>query len=132
MRGVVLEEYEESREELSAVEAEIGELREAVEATERERETLGDRIGESREELTAAQEKRDELLGSVELPAVDADTGDGIDADRLAAAVDDRIDTVREEIEVLRESTPLGATGRNPAVYVSDPFGYTLELKQAQ
>jgi len=99
----VLEEYEESREELSAVEAEIGELREAVEATERERETLGDRIGESREELTAAQEKRDELLGSVELPAVDADTGDGIDADRLAAAVDDRIDTVREEIEELTE-----------------------------
>lgn len=35
-------------------------------------------------------------------------------------------------IEIQRESNPLGATGRNPAVYVEDPFGYTLELKAGQ
>lgn len=38
----------------------------------------------------------------------------------------------REGLDVEREGNPLGATGRNPAVYVSDPFGYTLELKAAQ
>lgn len=36
------------------------------------------------------------------------------------------------DIEIQRESNPLGATGRNPAVYVEDPFGYTLELKAAR
>lgn len=34
--------------------------------------------------------------------------------------------------EVRRESNPKGATGRNPALYVEDPFGYVLELKQAE
>lgn len=37
----------------------------------------------------------------------------------------------REGIEVERSGTPLGATGSNPAVYVRDPFGYVLELKEA-
>jgi catechol 2,3-dioxygenase-like lactoylglutathione lyase family enzyme len=37
----------------------------------------------------------------------------------------------REDLPVERESTPLGATGRNGALYVTDPFGYTLELKAA-
>lgn len=51
----------------------------------------------------------------------------------LEASVDEIRDLVeREDIEVEREGNPLGATGRNPAVYVSDPFGYTLELKAAQ
>jgi catechol 2,3-dioxygenase-like lactoylglutathione lyase family enzyme len=36
-----------------------------------------------------------------------------------------------ENILVERESNPLGATGRNPAMYITDPFGYTLELKEA-
>jgi catechol 2,3-dioxygenase-like lactoylglutathione lyase family enzyme len=38
----------------------------------------------------------------------------------------------REGVPVERESTPLGATGRNGALYVTDPFGYTLELKAAR
>lgn len=38
----------------------------------------------------------------------------------------------REDLPVERESTPLGATGRNGALYVTDPFGYTLELKAGQ
>lgn len=34
-------------------------------------------------------------------------------------------------IEVDRESdSPLGATGEAPSVYVTDPFGYQLELKE--
>lgn len=36
------------------------------------------------------------------------------------------------DIEIEREGSPLGATGRHPAVYVRDPFGYLLELKQAR
>lgn len=38
---------------------------------------------------------------------------------------------VREEgFDVLRKSEPLGTQGRAPAVYVRDPFGYKLELKE--
>jgi catechol 2,3-dioxygenase-like lactoylglutathione lyase family enzyme len=51
----------------------------------------------------------------------------------LAASIDEIKRTLDEaEHDVRRESTPLGATGRNPAVYVEDPFGYVLELKAAQ
>jgi catechol 2,3-dioxygenase-like lactoylglutathione lyase family enzyme len=35
----------------------------------------------------------------------------------------------RADLSVERESNPLGATGRARALYVTDPFGYTLELK---
>lgn len=34
-------------------------------------------------------------------------------------------------VEIDRQLEPLGATGVAPAVYVTDPFGYTLELKAA-
>lgn len=37
----------------------------------------------------------------------------------------------RNGIEIVRESTPLGADGRAPAFYVKDPFGYKLELKSS-
>ncbi|SFR51320.1 VOC family protein [Halogeometricum limi] len=33
------------------------------------------------------------------------------------------------DVEIDRELEPLGATGVAPAVYVTDPFGYRLELK---
>lgn len=54
--------------------------------------------------------------------------------DHFAIVVDESIDEVRTQLEehgidIERESTPLGATGRKPAVYVRDPFGYHLELK---
>lgn len=42
-------------------------------------------------------------------------------------AIRDRLAT--NGIAVDRERRPLGATGVAPAVYVTDPFGYTLELK---
>lgn len=47
------------------------------------------------------------------------------DIDAIKAALDEAT------IEIERESNPLGATGRNPAVYVTDPFGYKIELKAA-
>lgn len=51
----------------------------------------------------------------------------------LEATVDEIKDALDEAgYDVRRESTPLGATGRNPSVYVEDPFGYVIELKQAQ
>lgn len=54
--------------------------------------------------------------------------------DHFAIVVQDSIKEVKKRlaaagIEVQRESTPLGATGRAPAVYIQDPFGYTLEIK---
>lgn len=35
-------------------------------------------------------------------------------------------------ITIRRESTPWGATGTRPAVYVEDPFGYVIELKASK
>lgn len=55
--------------------------------------------------------------------------------DHWALVVNDSIDDVKAQladadIPIDRESTPLGATGRAPAVYVTDPFGYTIEIKE--
>lgn len=57
--------------------------------------------------------------------------------DHVAIVVETTADDVRERLEsadvdIVREGTPLGATGRNPAVYARDPFGYLLEFKQAR
>jgi catechol 2,3-dioxygenase-like lactoylglutathione lyase family enzyme len=57
--------------------------------------------------------------------------------DHFAIVLDADIDEIREtlsaaDIDVRRSSNPLGATGRNPAVYVDDPFGYVIELKSGQ
>lgn len=54
--------------------------------------------------------------------------------DHVAIVLEDSIDEVKTELRnagtaVERESTPKGATGSAPAVYVRDPFGYRLELK---
>lgn len=56
--------------------------------------------------------------------------------DHLAVTVSGDAESLKADldaagIEVDRELDPLGATGTNPAVYVTDPFGYTLELKVA-
>ena len=42
-------------------------------------------------------------------------------------AVKERLETVG--INVDQELEPLGATGVAPAVYVTDPFGYFIEIK---
>jgi catechol 2,3-dioxygenase-like lactoylglutathione lyase family enzyme len=59
---------------------------------------------------------------------------DGEGFDHFAIAVDEPIEAVRERLEeadipIERDGNPLGATGRAPAVYVRDPFGYPIELK---
>ncbi len=48
--------------------------------------------------------------------------------------VDHTIEEVRNRLEaagvpIEKELTPLGATGEAPAVYMKNPFGYTVELK---
>ena len=61
---------------------------------------------------------------------------DGTGYDHLALVVEGNIDGIEAPladagIEVERRlENPLGATGRAPAVYVRDPFGYRVELKQ--
>ena len=54
--------------------------------------------------------------------------------DHVAIVVDTPLEDVKAElaaagVDILRESTPKGATGSAPAVYVRDPFGYRIELK---
>ncbi|ELZ33643.1 glyoxalase [Halogeometricum pallidum JCM 14848] len=57
--------------------------------------------------------------------------------DHLALRVDADFADLKAElddagVDIDRELEPLGATGVAPAVYVTDPFGYTLELKAAR
>ncbi|WP_254533108.1 VOC family protein [Natrinema gelatinilyticum] len=59
---------------------------------------------------------------------------DGNGFDHFAIVVDEPIDEVEQRlsdanIEIERVGNPLGATGRAPAVYVRDPFGYLIEIK---
>ena len=61
---------------------------------------------------------------------------DGRSYDHVALVVEEEIEAVKRElaeagIEVERElDGPLGATGEADAVYVRDPFGYRVELKE--
>ncbi len=55
--------------------------------------------------------------------------------DHLAVRVNDSVEELKRQfedadIEIVKEIEPLGATGVAPAVYVRDPFGYLLELKE--
>jgi catechol 2,3-dioxygenase-like lactoylglutathione lyase family enzyme len=59
-------------------------------------------------------------------------TGDNYD--HFAIVLDADIDEIKDaladgDVDIRRTSNPLGATGRNPAAYVSDPFGFVIELK---
>ena len=54
--------------------------------------------------------------------------------DHLAVRFEESIETIQthlhnHSIPIDRELTPLGATGVAPAVYVTDPFGYRVEIK---
>jgi len=54
--------------------------------------------------------------------------------DHVAVRIDDTIEGIEQAlddagVEIDRRLDPLGATGVAPAVYVSDPFGYQVELK---
>ncbi|QIB75304.1 VOC family protein [Halogeometricum borinquense] len=55
--------------------------------------------------------------------------------DHLAIVLNEDIKDVKQELEdagviIEREGTPYGATGEAQAIYVRDPFGYLLELKE--
>ncbi|MDS0279707.1 VOC family protein [Halomicroarcula sp. S1AR25-4] len=55
--------------------------------------------------------------------------------DHLAIILEADIEDVKQELEdagviIEREGTPDGATGEAPAIYVRDPFGYLIELKE--
>lgn len=61
---------------------------------------------------------------------------DDTNYDHCCLVVDTSIEEVTAVLDehgigVERESTPLGSTGRAPAVYVRDPFGYLLEIKES-
>lgn len=54
--------------------------------------------------------------------------------DHFCITLKEQIDDVKQvleenDVEILREGNPLGATGRGPGVYIRDPFGYKIELK---
>jgi len=54
--------------------------------------------------------------------------------DHVAVRVDDTIEGIESslsaaDVEIDRRIDALGATGVAPAVYITDPFGYRLELK---
>lgn len=70
-------------------------------------------------------------------PTDEFERPDGTSMDHFAICLDRSIDAIREalvegDVAVLREGEPLGATGTAPAVYVNDPFGYTVELKTCE
>ncbi len=56
--------------------------------------------------------------------------------DHVCVVVEESIEGISDQladadVEVDRElSSPRGATGEAPAVYVTDPFGYRIELKE--
>lgn len=59
----------------------------------------------------------------------------GENLDHFCLIMDEPINELTERlgnhgVEILREGSPFGSTGRAPAVYVRDPFGFVLELKE--
>ncbi|MFC7097386.1 VOC family protein [Halobaculum marinum] len=69
-------------------------------------------------------------------PTDDFDPPTATNYDHVALVVEEDVETVRTElgdagIDVEQElDSPLGATGEAGAVYVRDPFGYRVELKE--
>lgn len=69
------------------------------------------------------------------MPTEDFKEPDGHNYDHLALRVEESVDTLKQkfhdaDIKIKRELEPRGATGIAPAIYVKDPFGYLLELKE--
>ncbi len=71
-------------------------------------------------------------------PTESFDPPTGENYDHVALVVEGDVGSVKAELEradvAIRNEidAPLGATGRAPSVYVSDPFGYTVELKVSE
>lgn len=69
-------------------------------------------------------------------PVEEFEPPSGSNYDHFALVVDATVEEIKDRlddagIEIRRGGNPLGATGRAPAVYVEDPFGYVIELKEA-
>lgn len=68
-------------------------------------------------------------------PTVEFEPPSSNNFNHVALVVDADIEAVKEHLatrDISIESelaSPLGATGRAPAVYIDDPFGYRIELK---
>lgn len=68
-------------------------------------------------------------------PTAEFEPPSGNNFNHVALIVEADIEAVKEQLEeydipIQSElESPLGATGRAPAVYVDDPFGYQIELK---
>ncbi len=93
----ILNEYEQKRTELSEIEAEIADLRERIEATEREREQLVTQLNETTETLTDARNREAELWEQTALEPVSA--GDQSVSEEVAA----KKNQVTEQIQQLRD-----------------------------
>lgn len=69
-------------------------------------------------------------------PVDDFEPPSGHNYDHVALLVEESISEVKDRlvdavVEIESELEPLGATGVAPAVYVRDPFGYLIEIKEA-
>lgn len=70
-------------------------------------------------------------------PKEDFERPSGKNFDHFCILKDESIEDLKDRalgkgFEVLRENEPLGAKGRAPAIYVEDPFGYMIEVKEAR
>jgi catechol 2,3-dioxygenase-like lactoylglutathione lyase family enzyme len=103
----------------------------------------GERLGFGIEEtLYEADEKpffdvRLSSTGVIHLwPTEEFEPPTGTNFNHVCVVVEESIDAITdrladEGVAVERElSSPRGATGEAPAVYVTDPFGYRVELKE--
>jgi len=68
-------------------------------------------------------------------PSSDFQRPDEKNLDHFCILIDEDSEKIREDAEkqgykVVGTGNPLGSEGRNPAVYLEDPFGYEIELKE--
>lgn len=68
-------------------------------------------------------------------PVDDFERPSGHSYDHVALLVNESVKDVKRQlvnagVEIERGLEPLGATGVAPAVYVKDPFGYLIEIKE--
>jgi catechol 2,3-dioxygenase-like lactoylglutathione lyase family enzyme len=68
-------------------------------------------------------------------PSSDFEIPTGNSFNHIALRIEESIDDIRprltaHNVNIERESTPLGATGTARALYVRDPAGYLLEIKE--
>ena len=66
-------------------------------------------------------------------PTTEFEAPTGGSFDHVALRIKESIDDIKAQFtahDIERESNPLGATGTAPAIYVRDPSGYLLEIKE--